>query len=58
MKAVISFLVLAPSAALAHDSLAPHTHPHGFSVLPDATSLLIGALLAGGLYLAVRWLKG
>ena len=58
MKAVISVLVFAPTTALAHDSLAPHTHPHGFSLLPDGTSFVIGALLVGGVYLAVRWLKG
>ena len=58
MKTIISFLVFAPGAALAHDSLAPHTHPHGFNLLPDATSLAVGALLIGGVYLAVRWLRG
>ncbi len=50
----VLFLVL-PSAALAHDSFAPHSHPHGPSFLPDVTTLLIGALLAACFYIAARW---
>ena len=55
MKLVAALLSLLPSAALAHDSLAPHSHPHGPSFLPDVTTLVIGALLAACFYIAARW---
>jgi hypothetical protein len=55
MKVVAALFSLLPSAALAHDSFAPHSHPHGPSVLPDVTTLVIGALLAACFYAAARW---
>ena len=55
MKIFAALLFVLPSAALAHDSLAPHSHPHGWSLLPDVTTLLIGALLAACFYIAARW---
>ena len=55
MKIPATLLFLLPSAALAHDSLAPHSHPHGPSFLPDVTTLVIGALLAACFYIAARW---
>ena len=55
MKIAVALFLLLPSAALAHDSLAPHSHPHGPSLLPDVTTLLIGALLAACFYVAARW---
>ena len=55
MKLIAAFFSLLPSAALAHDSFAPHSHPHGPSVLPDVTILVIGALLAACFYVAARW---
>ena len=55
MKITAALFLLLPSAALAHDSLAPHSHPHGPSVLPDVTTLVIGALLAACFYVAARW---
>ena len=55
MKVLAAFLLVLPSAALAHDSLAPHSHPHGPSLLPDVTTLLIGGLLAACFYIAARW---
>ena len=55
MKKLVALFLLLPSAALAHDSLAPHSHPHGPSVLPDVTTLVIGALLAACVHIAARW---
>jgi hypothetical protein len=52
LAAVFLFL---PSAALAHDSLAPHSHPHGPSLLLDVTALVIGALLIACFCVAARW---
>ena len=41
MKRLLAGLFsLATAAAYAHDSLVPHTHPHGVSMLPDASSVL------------------
>ncbi len=55
MKILAALFLVLPSAALAHDSLAPHSHPHGPSLLPDVTTLVIGALLAACFYIAARW---
>ncbi len=55
MKILAALLFALPSAALAHDSLAPHSHPHGPSLLPDLTTLLIGGLVAACFYIAARW---
>jgi hypothetical protein len=55
MKITAALFFLLPSAALAHDSFAPHSHPHGPSVLPDVTTLVIGAVLAACFYVAARW---
>jgi hypothetical protein len=55
MKILTALFLLLPSAVLAHDSLAPHSHPHGPSLLPDVTTLLIGALLAACFYVAAGW---
>jgi hypothetical protein len=55
MKILAALVLVLPSAALAHDSFAPHSHPHGPSLLPDVTTLVIGALLAACFYIAARW---
>jgi hypothetical protein len=55
MKIPAALFLVLPSAALAHDSLAPHSHPHGPSPLPDVTTLVVGALLAACFYIAARW---
>lgn len=55
MKKLAALFLALPSAALAHDSFAPHSHPHGPSLLPDVTTLVIGALLAACFYIAARW---
>ena len=55
MKILAALFLMLPSAALAHDSFAPHSHPHGASLLPDVTTLVIGVLLAACFYVAARW---
>lgn len=43
---------LASGPAFAHPSPAPHAHPHGFSLLPDAIVLLAAfALVASAVAL-------
>lgn len=37
-------LSLAATAAEAHESLVPHTHPHGVSMLPDFDTLVVGGI--------------
>jgi len=59
MKTKLSVLfALAPMAAQAHESLAPHHHPHGVSALPGLGTVALGAVvLAAALmvYLNYRW---
>jgi hypothetical protein len=48
MKISLAILLsLASVAAEAHESLVPHSHPHGMSMLPD-----IGTFVVGGIFLA------
>lgn len=56
MKMILSVpLSLAAVAAQAHESLAPHSHPHGVSVLPGLGTVVVGAIvLAAAL---VAWLQ-
>jgi hypothetical protein len=52
MKTLLSFpFVLAAAAAQAHESLAPHSHPHGFTMLPglDTVALALIALAAAAI---------
>jgi hypothetical protein len=53
-RSLIAILLL-PGAAQAHDSLMPHDHPHGPSLLPDATNLLVGGVVVLAVWLASRW---
>jgi hypothetical protein len=47
MKTLLATLsALAATAAQAHDSLVPHTHPHGMSMLPDFDSFIVGGIFA------------
>lgn len=41
-------------SAFAHNSLAPHEHPHETSMLPDMFALLFAALLVGLGFVALR----
>ncbi len=35
----------ASTLALAHTSSAPHAHPHGMSILPELSAMLVAALI-------------
>lgn len=51
--------VLFADAASAHDSTAPHMHPHASSMLPDYAAMLLAAVLVAGGVIAFRvWRKG
>jgi len=46
MKTMLSILLsLAAVAAEAHESLAPHHHPHGVSMLPDLGGIAVGTVV-------------
>jgi hypothetical protein len=58
MRALLTIVLsVTASAAIAHPSLAPHEHPHGSSLLPDAAALLIGAVLVLGGVALLRLLR-
>ena len=38
------FFLLVATAARAHESLVPHTHPHGVSMLPDLGTFIVGGI--------------
>ena len=46
------------TAAMAHDSVVPHVHPHDVSMLPDLTAMLLAAGVVVGGALVLRKLKG
>ena len=47
MKTLLSVsLLLAAMAAEAHESLVPHHHPHGVSMLPGLDTIFVGAIFA------------
>ena len=57
MKTMLSvlFSIAAATAAQAHESLVPHHHPHGISMLPDLAAIAAGAaVLAAAL---IVWLN-
>ena len=46
MKTLIAlFSLTAASAASAHESFAPHAHPHPISMLPDVETLGVAAVV-------------
>ena len=45
-------LVLAVNAAQAHESLAPHHHPHGVSMLPGLDTIAVGLVALAAALLA------
>ena len=49
MKKLIAFLSVVSMPAQVHDSLAPHAHPHGLSMLAgnDAVICMLFALVIG-----------
>jgi hypothetical protein len=45
MKKIFALLLsLSATAAQAHESLVPHTHPHGVSMLPDLDTFVVGGI--------------
>jgi H+/gluconate symporter-like permease len=47
MKTLLTLLLsLAAGTARAHESLVPHHHPHGVSMLPGLDTILVGAIFA------------
>jgi hypothetical protein len=59
MKKVLAIIPLvAASAAQAHDSLVPHTHPHGISMLPDIGTFGIAALVLAIAVIVYAQVKG
>ena len=57
MKAMLVVLCSFSASAQAHESLAPHTHPHGVSMLPGIDMVACG-LLALVVALIVHWKFG
>jgi hypothetical protein len=54
-----SLAAVVSTGAFAHDSTAPHAHPHALSFLPDyAAMLLAAALVACGVIAFRFWRKG
>ena len=53
MKKILAILLsLSASAAQAHWSVVPHTHPHGVSMLPDLGTFIVGGIFVLALALA------
>ena len=58
MKTLISLLsVFAAGSAQAHESLVPHTHPHGFSLLPGLDSIVLAVIILAVGALAVSQMR-
>ena len=48
-KLLLTFVAsLASTAAIAHTSVVPHTHPHDVSILPDLSAMLLAAVIVAG----------
>lgn len=52
MKKLLAVLSSFNTAAQAHESLAPHTHPHGVSMLPGIDIVACGLLALVGALIA------
>ena len=58
MKTAFAILsALCASAAYAHDSLAPHQHPHPISMLPDVRTFGVAALVLALAVIAITHFK-
>ena len=45
MKKMLAILLFPTATAVqAHESLVPHTHPHGISMLPDLGTSIVGGV--------------
>lgn len=49
---------IASTAAIAHTSVVPHTHPHDVSILPDLSAMLLAAVVVACGVFALRKIKG
>jgi len=59
MKKVLAIIpLMTASAAQAHDSLVPHTHPHGISILPDVGTFGVAALILALAIIVFAQFKG
>jgi MYXO-CTERM domain-containing protein len=54
MKELLAALFSFSATAQAHESLAPHTHPHGVSILPGIDIVAAWGLLALAALIAYR----
>ena len=52
MKRWLAVLSTFSVPAQAHDSLVPHTHPHGFSILPGLDAVVIALLALAAAFIA------
>ena len=58
MKTLVLILsALAAGTAQAHESLVPHTHPHGVSMLPGVETIGVAALLLALIVFAIAQFK-
>jgi hypothetical protein len=58
MKTMLVALFSFSATAQAHESLVPHTHPHGVSILPGIDTAIACGLLALAAALIVYWKFG
>jgi hypothetical protein len=49
------FLLSFSTAAQAHESIVPHTHPHGMSMLPGIDTVAYGLLVFAGALIAWKY---
>ena len=57
MRRLPAVLFFIPGIALAHDALAPHSHPHAASMLPDLSLFVIDATLFVAAVLLARYIR-
>ena len=55
MKAWLVVLTSFSTAAQAHESVAPHTHPHGVSMLPGIDTIVYALLVLAGALIAWKY---
>jgi hypothetical protein len=55
MKALLLVLSSFSTAAQAHESVVPHVHPHGVSMLPGIDTVAYGMLVLGAALIAWKY---
>jgi hypothetical protein len=55
MKTLLVVLLSVSTAAQAHDSVVPHAHPHGVSMLPGIDIIACGLLVLAGALIAWKY---